>query len=186
MTKSATSQGVGRDPFSTQLIEFIANSTSTPEKFRGTRSGQSGSMSSLAREQSVASATGARFCGSMSYRRARGPHGSARKRRLNPCLGHYVGDHRRDGTAKSDGRPARRPLGGSGRLLRSECPLTRLWPDVSALRGAMREMMDVTDIALRSFDDEAQLWGDATPAWTVSRMAGFASRKSWSRTALAM
>ncbi len=47
----------------------------------------------------------------------------------------------------------------------------RLWPDESEMRLALREILDVTDIALPSFDDEAQLWGDASPEETVSRLA---------------
>ena len=39
------------------------------------------------------------------------------------------------------------------------------------MRRALREILEVTDIALPSFDDEAQLWGDASPEETVGRIA---------------
>lgn len=45
----------------------------------------------------------------------------------------------------------------------------RLWPSSDAARAAVTAMLAVTDIALPSFDDEASLWGDATPAATVAR-----------------
>ena len=47
----------------------------------------------------------------------------------------------------------------------------RLWRDESEMRPALREILEVTDIALPSFDDEAQLWGDASPGETVRRLA---------------
>lgn len=47
----------------------------------------------------------------------------------------------------------------------------RLWPDEAEMRRALSEILEVTDIALPSFDDEAQLWGDATPEETVWRLA---------------
>lgn len=47
---------------------------------------------------------------------------------------------------------------------------TRLWPDLTELKTAMRAILDVTDIALPSFDDEAALWGDADPQSTLSRL----------------
>jgi 2-dehydro-3-deoxygluconokinase len=47
---------------------------------------------------------------------------------------------------------------------------TRLWSDLTELRTAMRAILDVTDIALPSFDDEAALWGDADPQSTLSRL----------------
>ena len=34
-------------------------------------------------------------------------------------------------------------------------------------------MMDVTDIALPSFDDEAQVWGDADPQATAARIGAY-------------
>jgi 2-dehydro-3-deoxygluconokinase len=47
----------------------------------------------------------------------------------------------------------------------------RLWPDEAEMCAAMREMFALCDIALPSFDDEAGLWGDATPEATVERIA---------------
>lgn len=46
----------------------------------------------------------------------------------------------------------------------------RLWPDAETLRRATRSMLEVTDIALPSFDDEAQVWGDADPQATAARI----------------
>jgi 2-dehydro-3-deoxygluconokinase len=47
----------------------------------------------------------------------------------------------------------------------------RLWPDESEMRRALCEILEVTDITLPSFDDEAQLWGDASPEETIGRLA---------------
>ena len=47
----------------------------------------------------------------------------------------------------------------------------KLWPDLDTLRDATRGMLDATDIALPSFDDEALVWGDADPDATVFRIA---------------
>lgn len=47
----------------------------------------------------------------------------------------------------------------------------RLWRDDAQAREAMAEMAGVSDIALPSFDDEASLWGDATPRATAERFA---------------
>ena len=49
----------------------------------------------------------------------------------------------------------------------------RLWPDERELRAAMNEMFALSDIALPSFDDEAGLWGDASPEATARRVAAF-------------
>lgn len=46
-----------------------------------------------------------------------------------------------------------------------------LWASPTEIRAAMQEMMAVTDIALPSFDDEARLWGDATPLITLERFS---------------
>ncbi len=46
----------------------------------------------------------------------------------------------------------------------------RLWPDLDRLREATRNMLQATDIALPSFDDEALVWGDADPDATISRI----------------
>jgi 2-dehydro-3-deoxygluconokinase len=45
-----------------------------------------------------------------------------------------------------------------------------LWPDVATLQDAMQAVMEVVDIALPTFDDEARLWGDADPRATVERL----------------
>jgi 2-dehydro-3-deoxygluconokinase len=47
----------------------------------------------------------------------------------------------------------------------------RLWADVAELKAATRDMFEITDIALPSFDDEALIWGDADPEATVARIA---------------
>ncbi len=47
----------------------------------------------------------------------------------------------------------------------------RLWPDAATMRYALNQALEVTDIALPSFDDEAGLWGDADPEATVKRIA---------------
>ncbi|MEX8519667.1 MAG: sugar kinase [Leptothrix sp. (in: b-proteobacteria)] len=46
----------------------------------------------------------------------------------------------------------------------------RLWLDPAELRQAMQEILQVVDIALPSFDDEAALWGDADPQATLTRL----------------
>jgi len=46
----------------------------------------------------------------------------------------------------------------------------RLWPDRSELRLAMQAILELVDIALPSFDDEAELWGDADPDATLTRL----------------
>ncbi|WP_102108483.1 sugar kinase [Oceaniglobus roseus] len=48
----------------------------------------------------------------------------------------------------------------------------RLWPDTEAMCAAVMEAAAVCDIALPSFDDEAQHFGDADPEATASRYAG--------------
>jgi 2-dehydro-3-deoxygluconokinase len=47
----------------------------------------------------------------------------------------------------------------------------RLWPDEATLRAALEDMFAACDIALPSFDDEAGVWGDASPAASVARIA---------------
>src|SRR5271165_6013845 len=49
----------------------------------------------------------------------------------------------------------------------------RLWPDAETLRRSTRAMMDLTDIALPSFDDEAQVWGDCDPQATAARIGAY-------------
>ena len=46
----------------------------------------------------------------------------------------------------------------------------RLWRDPSELREATQAMLEVVDIALPSFDDEALIWGDTDPEATVTRL----------------
>lgn len=46
----------------------------------------------------------------------------------------------------------------------------RLWRDPSELRSATQAMLEVVDIALPSFDDEALLWGDPDPDATLTRL----------------
>ncbi len=53
----------------------------------------------------------------------------------------------------------------------------RLWPDADTLRRATRAMMAATDIALPSFDDEAQIWRDADPHATAQRIGGYGVRE---------
>ncbi len=48
----------------------------------------------------------------------------------------------------------------------------RLWSSPDEARAAVTEMIGHTDIALPSFDDEATLWGDASPEATIARFAG--------------
>jgi 2-dehydro-3-deoxygluconokinase len=47
----------------------------------------------------------------------------------------------------------------------------RLWRDEAEMRDAMSECARHADIALPSFDDEADLWGDATPGHSAERFA---------------
>jgi 2-dehydro-3-deoxygluconokinase len=54
----------------------------------------------------------------------------------------------------------------------------RLWPDAETLRRSTRAMMAVTDIALPSFDDEAQVWRDADPEATAARIGGYGVRET--------
>ncbi len=53
----------------------------------------------------------------------------------------------------------------------------RLWPDEAELRAAMNAMLAGCDIALPSFDDEAGLWGDASPEATVQRIAALGAKE---------
>lgn len=48
----------------------------------------------------------------------------------------------------------------------------RLWPSGEAMCAAVMQAAGVADIALPSFDDEAQWFGDADPAATAARYAG--------------
>jgi 2-dehydro-3-deoxygluconokinase len=46
----------------------------------------------------------------------------------------------------------------------------RLWPSENAARSAIGEFLQLADVALPSFDDEANLWKDASPETTVKRL----------------
>lgn len=46
----------------------------------------------------------------------------------------------------------------------------RLWRSAAETRSAVQAMLEVVDIALPSFDDESQLWGDTDPAATLERL----------------
>ena len=45
----------------------------------------------------------------------------------------------------------------------------RLWTSVDEITQTIRQVLDVTDIALPSFDDETAYWNDATPDATIAR-----------------
>lgn len=47
----------------------------------------------------------------------------------------------------------------------------RLWSSLDVARSAVSKALSVTDIALPSFDDEAQTWDDRTPADTLKRFS---------------
>jgi 2-dehydro-3-deoxygluconokinase len=46
----------------------------------------------------------------------------------------------------------------------------RLWSNTAEMRQALHEALEVTDIALPSFDDEEKLWGDKDPEATAKRI----------------
>ncbi len=46
----------------------------------------------------------------------------------------------------------------------------RLWPDVASAKAAITDALATVDIALPTFPDEQALFGDATPADTVTRL----------------
>lgn len=46
----------------------------------------------------------------------------------------------------------------------------RLWPDIATAREAIGEALKVTDIALPTFPDEHELYGDDSPEETVKRL----------------
>ena len=46
----------------------------------------------------------------------------------------------------------------------------RLWPDEAAARAAIEAFLPLSDIALPSFDDEANLWKDSSPDATLKRL----------------
>jgi 2-dehydro-3-deoxygluconokinase len=47
----------------------------------------------------------------------------------------------------------------------------RLWSSMGEVRQVIPKVLALTDIALPSFDDEAAVWGDATPEATIARFA---------------
>lgn len=47
----------------------------------------------------------------------------------------------------------------------------RLWTNVAETRVTLAWFFEITDVALPSFDDEAALWGDASPDATLRRFA---------------
>jgi len=49
----------------------------------------------------------------------------------------------------------------------------KLWSSRDLARAAMAQFFAIADIALPSFDDEATLWGDASPDYTIERIASF-------------
>lgn len=46
----------------------------------------------------------------------------------------------------------------------------RLWPDEAAARAAIEEFLQLTDVALPGFDDEANIWKDSAPEATAKRL----------------
>lgn len=53
----------------------------------------------------------------------------------------------------------------------------RLWPSDAAMKKAMIEAYKVSTLALPTFDDDKALFGDATPADTIRRIAGYGVRE---------
>ncbi len=47
----------------------------------------------------------------------------------------------------------------------------RLWSSMDEARRCVIQALTLTDIALPSFEDEALMWGDATPEATIARLA---------------
>ncbi len=46
----------------------------------------------------------------------------------------------------------------------------RLWPNESTARAAIEKFLELSDVALPSFDDETNIWKDGTPESTVKRL----------------
>jgi 2-dehydro-3-deoxygluconokinase len=56
----------------------------------------------------------------------------------------------------------------------------RAWSgDIGRIRAVFLEALRRVDIALPAFDDEAALWGDASPEATVDRLQAFGIGESW-------
>lgn len=53
----------------------------------------------------------------------------------------------------------------------------RLWTSTDEIRETIRRVMDVTDIALPSFDDETTYWDDETPDATIARFVDAGARE---------
>jgi len=53
----------------------------------------------------------------------------------------------------------------------------RLWPSDAAMKKAMIEAYKVSTLALPTFDDDRAVFGDATPAETIKRIAGYGVRE---------
>jgi 2-dehydro-3-deoxygluconokinase len=52
-----------------------------------------------------------------------------------------------------------------------------LWSSAVEIRETVAAMLAITDIALPSFDDEAGIWGDASPAATIARIVAAGVRE---------
>jgi 2-dehydro-3-deoxygluconokinase len=48
----------------------------------------------------------------------------------------------------------------------------RLWPDEATARASIEAFLPLSDVALPSFDDEANLWKDGSPEATLKRLQG--------------
>ncbi len=46
----------------------------------------------------------------------------------------------------------------------------RLWPDQATAKSAIEEFLELSDVALPSFDDEANIWKDDSPESTMKRL----------------
>jgi 2-dehydro-3-deoxygluconokinase len=51
------------------------------------------------------------------------------------------------------------------------------WKSAAVAKSAIRSLAATVDIALPTFEDEARLWGDATPAHTVERWLHWGARE---------
>ena len=47
----------------------------------------------------------------------------------------------------------------------------KLWSSLEEVRATIPRMLQITDIALPSFDDEVAIWADASPTATIARIA---------------
>jgi 2-dehydro-3-deoxygluconokinase len=60
--------------------------------------------------------------------------------------------------------------GGGTRVAFDSNIRLRLWPDQATARSAIEEFLKLSDVALPSFDDEANIWKDSSPEATVKRL----------------